>query len=120
MTMYLKIHELLPQTDCRKCGRNTCLAFASEVAQRQTCVEACPDISDEAERTLRSIIAAEHEMISWLGGLISGISRNHVKSALLLFREMFIMFPIRVVGALLFTLPITYPFLMVVLWLYNR
>ena len=120
MTMHLKIHDLLPQTDCRRCGRNSCLVFASEVAQRQTCVEACPDLSDEAEQTLRSLIAAEHEMISWLGGMISGISKSHVKSALMLFKETFIVFPFRVVSLLLFTFPLTYPFLMAILWLYNR
>jgi len=120
MTTHLKIFDLLPQTDCQRCGRNTCLTFASEVAQRQTCIEACPDISDEAERALRAIIAAEHEMISWLGGLISGISRSHVKSALLLSREVFLVFPARVAGLLLFTLPLTYPILAAALWLYNR
>ena len=119
MTVHLQIFDLLPQTDCQKCGR-TCLGFASEVAQRQACVEACPDMSDDAERALRSIIAAEHEMRSWLGGMITGISRNQVKSALLLLKEVFIIFPVRLEFALLFTFPITFPFLMIALWLYNR
>jgi CO dehydrogenase/acetyl-CoA synthase gamma subunit (corrinoid Fe-S protein) len=120
MAMHLKIFDLLPQTDCRKCGRNTCLVFATEVAQRQTCVEACPDISDEAERALRRIVAAEHEMISWLGGMISGISKSNLKGALVMFREIFVLFPVRVVSLLLFTFPLTYPFLAAALWLYNR
>ncbi len=120
MTMRLKIFDLLPQTDCQKCGRDTCLAFASEVAQRQTCVEACPDISNDAEQTLRRIIAAEHELISWLGGMISGISKNNVRGALAMFREIFIMFPFRIMCLLLFTFPLTYPFLAAALWLYNR
>ncbi len=120
MAMHLKIFDLLPQTDCRKCGRSTCLVFAADVAQRQTCVEACPDISDEAERALRKIVAAEHELVSWLGGMISGISKNHVKSAFVMFREIFIMFPVRVISLFLFTFPLTYPFLAAALWLYNR
>lgn len=120
MGMHLKVFDHLPQTDCQKCGRNTCLVFATEVAQRQTCVEACPDITDEAERALRNIIAAEHEMVSWLGGMISGISKNHVKSALTMMMEIFVMFPVRVVSLLLFTFPLTYPFLAAILWLYNR
>ncbi len=120
MAMHRKIFDLLPQTDCRKCGRNTCLVFATEVAQRQTCVEACPDISDEAERALRKIVAAEHELVSWLGGMISGISKNNVKSALVFGREIFIMFPVRILSLLLFTFPLTYPFLAAALWLYNR
>jgi Na+-translocating ferredoxin:NAD+ oxidoreductase RNF subunit RnfB len=120
MGMHLKIFDHLPQTDCQKCGRNTCLVFATEVAQRQTCVEACPDITDEAERALRSIIAAEHEMVSWLGGMISGISKSHVKSALMMMKEIFVMFPVKIVSLLLFTFPLTYPFLAAILWLYNR
>ena len=120
MGMHLRVFDLLPQTNCQKCGRNTCLTFATEVAQRQTCVEACPDISDEAERALRSIIAAEHEMVSWLGGMISGITRSQVKSALRMSAEIFVMFPIRIMSLLLFTFPITYPFLVAILALYNR
>ncbi len=120
MGMYLKIFDHLPKTDCQKCGRSTCLVFATEVAQRQTCIEACPDITDEAERALRSIIAAEHEMVSWLGGMISGISRNDVKSTRLLLKEIFIMLPVRVMSVLIFTFPLTYPFLATILWLYNR
>ncbi len=120
MAMHLKIFDLLPQTDCQKCGRSTCLVFATEVAQRQTCVESCPDISDEAERALRKIVAAEHEMVSWLGGMISGISKSNVKGALAIFREVFILFPLRIVSLLLFTFPFTYPFLAAALWLYNR
>jgi Na+-translocating ferredoxin:NAD+ oxidoreductase RNF subunit RnfB len=120
MGMYRKVLELLPQTDCQKCGRNTCLVFATEVAQRQTCVEACPDITDEAERALRKIIDAEHEMVSWLWGMISGISRSNVKSALVMLKEIFVMLPVRLVSLLLFTFPLTYPFLAAILWLYNR
>ncbi len=118
--MRMKVFELLPQTDCRKCGRDTCLVFASEVARRQTCIEACPDITDEAERALRRIIAAEHEMISWLGGLVSDISKNDVKRALAVLKEVFVLFPVRVISIFIFTFPLTYPFLVVALMLYNR
>ncbi len=120
MGIHLKIFDLLPQTDCRKCGRNTCLVFATEVAQRQTCVEACPEMSDEAERALRKIIEAEHKMVSWLGGMISGISRSNARSALMMFRELFVMFPVRIMSLLLFTFPLTFPIILVALWLYSR
>lgn len=120
MEMQNLVFNLLPQTDCQKCGRNTCQVFAIEVAHRQTCVEACPDITDEAERVLRNIIAAEHEMASWLWGMVSGISRNQVKSTFRILKEVFIMLPIRVVSLLLFTLPLTLPFLAVAIWIYNK
>ena len=120
MEVNRKIIELLPQTNCQRCGRNSCLVFAAEIAQRQCCIEACPDVSDEAEEAFRRIIAAEHEMVAWLGGMISGISKSNVRSALAVFREIFVMFPVRIVSLLLFTFPLTYPFIMVALWLYNK
>ncbi len=118
--MRTKIFELLPRTDCQKCGRNTCLVFATEVARGQTCVEACPDITDEAERALRRMVAAEHEMVSWLGGMISDISKSDAKRAIRVLKEVFVLFPVRIVSVLLFTFPLTYPFLAAALWLYNR
>ncbi len=120
MGMHLRIFDLLPQTDCRKCGRATCMVFATEVAQRQTCVEACPEIPDEAEGALRRIIEAEYGMVSWLGGMISGISKSNVRSVIMVFRELFVILPVRLVSVLLFTFPLTFPFILVALWLYNR
>ena len=120
MSMNMKIFELLPRTDCQRCGQSSCLVFAAEIAQKQCCIEACPDISDEAEAAFRRIVAAENEMISWLGGMISGISKNNVRSALSLFRQLFIIFPLRIAGIVLFTLPLTYPFIMAAVVLYNR
>jgi len=120
MTMHLKIFDLLPQTNCQRCGHSTCLVFAAEVAQKQCCIEACPDVSDEAERAFRSIIGAEHELISWLGGMISGISRSHIKSTLVMMKELLIMFPVRVMGLLILTFPLTFPVFAAILWLYNR
>lgn len=120
MGIHLKVFELLPRTDCRKCGCNSCQAFASEITMRQCCIEACPDVSDEAEEAFRRFIAAEQEMISWLGGMVSGISKTHMRSALALFRELFLIFPLRVAGLALFTFPLTYPFIAAAIILYNR
>ena len=120
MSLNMKIFELLPRTDCQRCGHNSCLVFAAEIAQKQCCIEACPDVSDEAEAAFHRIIAAEQEMISWLGGMISGISTSNVKSALALFNQLFIIFPLRIAGLALFTLPLTYPFIAAAIMLYNR
>jgi Na+-translocating ferredoxin:NAD+ oxidoreductase RNF subunit RnfB len=120
MGMHMRVLELLPRTDCQKCGHNSCLVFAAEITQRQCCIEACPDVSDEAEKAFRRIIAAEQEMVSWLGGMVSGINKSNVKSALALFRELFIIFPLRVAGLALFTFPLTYPFIAAAIMLYNR
>ncbi len=120
MKMYKKIFELLPQNDCRRCGRNSCLAFATDVAQGQSCIEFCPEISGEAERALHVIIAAEHNMISWVCGMVSGFSRSDLEKAIGVFKELFLIFPLRVAAVVLFTLPLTYPLIMLALWLYNR
>jgi len=38
--------KLLPQTNCKKCGFLTCMAFAGALSQRQTTPDKCPDFSD--------------------------------------------------------------------------
>ncbi len=48
----LQIYKFLPKTNCRKCGFPTCLAFAMALAQGKISLNRCPDISEEAEKTL--------------------------------------------------------------------
>lgn len=48
----LEIYKLLPQTNCGDCGVPTCLAFAMKVASKQSSLEECPHVSDEAKETL--------------------------------------------------------------------
>lgn len=48
----VEIFKLLPKTNCKKCGFPTCLAFAMKLAQRQTSLDLCPDISEEARQKL--------------------------------------------------------------------
>ncbi len=48
----VQIFKLLPKTNCKKCGFPTCLAFAMKLSQRQVALDACPDVSEEAKRTL--------------------------------------------------------------------
>jgi len=42
------LHKLLPKTNCRKCGKRTCLAFAIELAKGKCRLEECP-ILDQPE-----------------------------------------------------------------------
>ncbi len=121
MGMHLKIFDLLPKTDCRKCGQDTCLDFATGVSQCQLCLESCPDVADTASRTIRRIIAREYKLSSWLWGLISGVSKRDMTGVLVVLKEVFVLFPLRVIWLLLFTAPILYVVIvMFVLWLYNR
>ena len=48
----LQIQKLLPKTNCKECGSNTCLAFAMKLASRKAEISECPYASDEAKRVL--------------------------------------------------------------------
>jgi acetyl-CoA decarbonylase/synthase complex subunit gamma len=53
----LDIFKLLPKTNCKKCGMPTCLAFAMQLAQKRTKLEACPEVSEEAKQKLAAAAA---------------------------------------------------------------
>lgn len=48
----LQIQKLLPKTNCKECGVNTCLAFAMKLAARKAQIADCPYASEEAIRIL--------------------------------------------------------------------
>ncbi len=48
----LQIQKLLPATNCKECGSNTCLAFAMKLAARKAELSQCPYASEEAKRVL--------------------------------------------------------------------
>jgi acetyl-CoA decarbonylase/synthase complex subunit gamma len=48
----LKIHKLLPGTNCKECGSNTCLAFAMKLAAKKAEISECPYASEEAKQVL--------------------------------------------------------------------
>lgn len=48
----LQIQKLLPKTNCKECGSNTCLAFAMKLAARKADISLCPYASEEAKQTL--------------------------------------------------------------------
>jgi len=48
----LQIQKLLPATNCKECGSNTCLAFAMKLAAKKAEISACPYASDEAKQVL--------------------------------------------------------------------
>lgn len=50
----LDIYKLLPKTNCRKCGFQTCLAFAMQLAAKKASLDKCPDVSEEAKKALAS------------------------------------------------------------------
>lgn len=48
----LQIQKLLPKTNCKECGSNTCLAFAMKLAAKTASLSECPYASDEAKEIL--------------------------------------------------------------------
>jgi acetyl-CoA decarbonylase/synthase complex subunit gamma len=48
----IQIQKLLPKTNCKECGSNTCLAFAMKLAAGKAELKECPYASDEAKATL--------------------------------------------------------------------
>ena len=48
----LQIQKLLPKTNCRECGSNTCMAFAMKLAAKKAAITECPYASEEAIRVL--------------------------------------------------------------------
>ena len=48
----LQIQKLLPKTNCKECGSNTCLAFAMKLAAKKANLSECPYASEEAKAVL--------------------------------------------------------------------
>lgn len=48
----LHIQKLLPKTNCRECGSNTCMAFAMKLAAKKAEIAECPYASEEAIRMI--------------------------------------------------------------------
>jgi ArsR family metal-binding transcriptional regulator len=40
----LEIFKMLPRTNCKKCGFQSCMAFAASLGRRETQVSLCPDL----------------------------------------------------------------------------
>jgi acetyl-CoA decarbonylase/synthase complex subunit gamma len=61
----LEIFKLLPKTNCKKCGMPTCLAFAMQLAQKRVKLDDCPDVSEEAKKTLAAAAAPPMRKIAF-------------------------------------------------------
>jgi CO dehydrogenase/acetyl-CoA synthase gamma subunit (corrinoid Fe-S protein) len=44
----LDIYRLLPRTNCKECGRPTCMAFASDLREGKAELAQCPALSEES------------------------------------------------------------------------
>lgn len=64
----LDIFKLLPKTNCKKCGKPTCLAFAMQMAQKKASIDECPDVSEESKSQLGSASAPPIKLVAIGGG----------------------------------------------------
>ncbi len=60
----LDIYKLLPKTNCKKCGRPTCLAFAMQLAQKKASIDECPDVSEVAKQSLGAASAPPIKLVT--------------------------------------------------------
>lgn len=42
----LKVYQLTPKTNCKLCGKSTCMAFAAELAKGSMKIEDCPPLTE--------------------------------------------------------------------------
>jgi len=61
----LEIFKLLPKTNCKECGKPTCLAFAMQLAQKKAKLEDCPYVSDEAKEKLAAASAPPMQLVKF-------------------------------------------------------
>ena len=57
LAMGLVLNKFLPRTNCRKCSKRTCLAFAIELAQGKCRLEECPVLDQPEFATDRQALA---------------------------------------------------------------
>lgn len=57
MGLGLTLNKLLPQTNCRECGRKTCLAFAIDLAKGKARLEDCPPLRESEHAADRQALA---------------------------------------------------------------
>lgn len=60
----LDIFKLLPKTNCKKCGKPTCLAFAMQMAQKKASIDECPDVSEESKNQLGAASAPPIKLVT--------------------------------------------------------
>ncbi|MGA9099058.1 MAG: acetyl-CoA decarbonylase/synthase complex subunit gamma [Methanotrichaceae archaeon] len=67
-TSPLNLYKQLPQTNCKECGEQTCMAFAAGLIERKKKVEDCPPLVKEKKyakklEALKSIVSPELKMV---------------------------------------------------------
>lgn len=56
------IYELLPNYNCKECGREDCIQFAEDLSRGRTTIKACPYISAKNHLKIRQILKQERKV----------------------------------------------------------
>jgi ArsR family metal-binding transcriptional regulator len=54
----MAIYQLLPNSNCRRCGEPTCYNFALKLAVSQRTISDCPPLSEPAYKKMRAVLEA--------------------------------------------------------------
>ena len=79
----LEIYKHLPKTNCGECGVPTCLAFAMKLAQKQTSLDKCPHVTDQAKAALEGASAPPIKLVT----VGTGDNKVEVGNETVLFRH---------------------------------
>lgn len=60
-----ELSELLPETDCGKCGFGSCLEFAEALLAKETNPSACNELNDRFVETLTAVLALNKDPIPY-------------------------------------------------------
>jgi len=55
-TTPFQIYKLLEKSNCRRCGKQTCMAYAAALISGEADIEDCPRLDEKAVETLRDIL----------------------------------------------------------------
>ncbi len=40
----IDVYKLLPKTNCKECGQDNCMAFATKIVNREVTIDQCPPL----------------------------------------------------------------------------
>jgi acetyl-CoA decarbonylase/synthase complex subunit gamma len=79
----LDIYKLLPKTNCKKCGFQTCLAFAMQLAKKAVSLDKCPFVTSD----VRSILEEASQPAIRLVAIGAGAASFSIGNETVLFRH---------------------------------
>jgi 4Fe-4S ferredoxin len=68
MANVMEIYQLLPKTNCKECGKSTCMAFAVDLLARKVSVDDCPPLVNDAK------YKAGYDKLSEMIAPVSGVT----------------------------------------------